>query len=194
MQKSNTHINDLLFRVVGLLFVLTLMTTCLVFRLNARYIVSDNILDSAHVAGTGIGKLELLEHKANETTTNSGVYQLGNDTVKSNQYEKIIPGVDIPKDPYIEFDLSKSEVTFELYVTVTESNSFPENVTYELTDKWELVDGSTNTYKYKDNIDKDTASPIPILKDDKLYVSEHYVGSGNFSLTFSAYIKQVQTN
>ena len=198
-KSARFSFNGVLYRIVGILLMLTLLTTCMLSRLHAKYIVYDSRYDSARVASAGIGKLELWEHEAKETAENSGVYELDNKkTVTKNEYKKVLPGVDIPKDPYIELEISGSEVSYELYVKVVKSTPFPDSVTFALTNDWELVDSADGIYKYKSVFEAGTAYQgvkIQILKDNKLYVSELYDGkSQNFSLTFSAYLMQVHTN
>lgn len=200
-KKTELSAGNILYWSVGILLVLTMLTTCLVGGLFAKYVISDSFYDSARVASSGIGKMELWEHKAEETGVNSGVYGLltEEDPVTGNDYEKVLPGVDIPKDPFIEIELKNAEVSYELYVQVTESN-LSETVTYKLTSDWTLAeelskaDKGIYVYKYKGTIDPNFNGKIKILKNDMLYVSEHYVGNGKFSLTFSAYLMQAKTN
>lgn len=195
-KKSQFAAQNVLIWTVGILLILTMLSTCLLSNLFAKYIVADTNSDSARVAAGG--QIELWEH---EVELVSGIYTLNldNDPVTENTYKKVIPGVDIAKDPRISLDLEYAEVDFELYVQVTESDYFPETVTYELTDDWEVYDENKGIYKYKYSFDAGTADidDIQILEGDTLYVSEHYVGKdedGNdqqFSLTFTAWIKQI---
>ena len=198
---KNPHrsVGGILYRTVGVLLVLTLLSIWLVSGLFAKYVTSGNDSDSAHVAGTGIVTFDVVEHKAEETGTNSGVYRLlsgEQNEVKGNLYSKVLPGVDIPKDPFVKLKLVNAEVAYTLYLQVTESNPFPEYVTYELNKTlWECIDEKNGVYQYKGAIEAGTNSyTIEILKDNMLYVSEHYVGNGKFSLTFSAYLMQAKTN
>ena len=194
IKKSQRSVGAIVQWTVGSLLVLTLLSTWLVSGLYARYMVSDSRYDTARVASTGIGKLELWEHFAEETDTNSGIYHLTAKTATGNEYNKVLPGVDIPKDPTISLQINKAEVRYALYVKVTESEPFPDHVTYSLTDDWKCVDSENGIYQYKDIFEANTLYPlkeIQILKDNKLYVSEQYVGSGkSFSLTFNAYLMQ----
>ena len=199
-KKTGVSGGNILYWSVGILLVLTMLSTSLVGGLFAKYVISDGFYDSARVASSGIGKLELWEHKAEETGVNSGIYELRTEDapVTGNNYAKVLPGVDIPKDPFIELELKNAEVSYELYVKITESN-IPETVTYKLTSDWELADDSAAdngvyVYKYEGTIDPNFNGKIKILKDDMLYISEHYVANGKFSLTFSAYLMQAKTN
>lgn len=214
--QTRHSIGNVLYWAVGTLLVLTMLSIWMTGGLFAKYIVADDVYDSARVAKTGIGKFELLEHEASETYEDSGVYKLESTEKKENKYDKVIPGVDIPKDPFIRLELNNLEVSYELYLRVTESDPFPENVIYNLTGNWKQVDVDKNgakIYQYVDDTGKpivfeagksysftntgenDNNKVIKILKDDKLYVSEHYIGIiEEFSLKFSAYLKQVNTN
>lgn len=191
-KKSQFTAQNILFWTVGILLVLTLISTRLAGGLFAKYVVSDFYSDSARVAVAG-GSIELWEHEAN---LKNGVYELDEDEeVTENTYEKVIPGVDIAKDPFIRVSIDDTEVTYELYIKVIESDPFPATVTYELTEDWELVDEANGIYKYKNIIDTESSDEIKILKGDKLYVSEHYVGnSQEFSLSFNAWLVNADTN
>lgn len=228
MNKQRLSVQNILFKSVGALFVLTMLSVWLVCGMYAKYVISDLRYDSARVAGFG-GVLELWEHQADETATNSGIYGLTKDTdheVKGNTYAKVLPGVDIPKDPFIVLELN-SDLSFELYIRVTEEN-FPTD-TYEdangntyrtaeyyMEDCWKLFaaeDDGSKVYQYVDPTTKEpfvfqaaqeydrtnrtrgaSDSVIWILKDDTVFISEHYVGDDDFSLTFEAWLKQVGTN
>lgn len=201
VKKTQLSVDNILYWIVGILLILTMLTIWLVSGLFAKYVISDNRYDSARVASSGIGNLELLEHEAK---LENGEYKLQEDKdheVTKNDYKKVIPGVDIPKDPFIRLKLQNAEVSYELYVKVTENN-FPtyttgsdpvKAVTYELTEDWEKTN-TPGVYKYTTAFDSDFNGTIKILKDDKLIVSEHYVGNGQFTLTFSAYLMQSKTN
>ena len=162
----------------------------------AKYVTSDKKDAAAHVASTGVEQFALLEHKA---TLQSGVYVLGSEEVTKNAYDRVIPGVDIEKDPFVRLKLQGAEVDFELYLQVTESVYFPQYVTYELTAEWEVVDADNGIYKYTGYFDAGTQydKTIQILKENKLYVSEHYdadteaENGKTFALTFEAWLRQV---
>ena len=195
-KNAQLSIGKILYLAVGALLILTMLSTWMFSGLLAKYVVSDKYPDSARVASSGVGTWELQEHEAKETYENSGIYELltDKDPVKGNEYEKVLPGVDIPKDPFIKMGLKDTELPYELYLEVTEKN-LPDTVTYELTDDWIFVSkaGGVYKYKYKYAFDVGTtySGEIKILKNDKLYVSEHYVGNGSvFSLSFDAYLIQ----
>ena len=209
-QRSNA-----LYWTVGIILIITMLSVWLLSGLLAKYVVVENTSDSAKVAKGGY--IEVLEHQAELV---NGVYELElNEKIKKpvnqNNYDKVIPGVDIAKDPFVRLYLEDAEVDYELYLTVTEKN-FPtykptldsnpvKTVTYTVrTDLWILQDNLSDkengvyVYKYKNILDAGMANTdIKILVDDELVVSEHYVGTDaqgkpqSFTLSFSATLKQV---
>lgn len=192
--KSQLTAGNILYWSVGILFILTMLSTWLASNLFAKYIVNDSASDSAHVAAGG--EIELYEH---EPILKNGVYELDLDSkVTGYTYKKVIPGVDIAKDPFVKLNF-KAEVDYELYMQVTKSEYFPETVTYKITDDWVLINEDKGIYRYKVYLDAATLHDveIKILLNDKLYVSEHYVGRDQngkdqeFSLKFDAWLKQV---
>lgn len=186
-KKAQHSMINILFWAVGILLLLTLISVHLVSGTFAKYVIGGDYSDSAHVASMD-GQLVLLEHRAN---LENGEYKLDEtEEVTENKYNFVIPGVDIAKDPFIKLDID-TEGTYELYIKVLESDSFPSTVTYSLTADWELVDAENGVYKYKSVFSTNTSDTIKILKNDKLYVSEHYVGnSQEFTLSFRAWLVQ----
>ncbi len=96
---------------------------------------------------------------------------------------KIIPGVDIEKDPLVTV-LAKSEACW-LFVKVDEEN-WPEfadgegenavrKVNYDIADGWTKGDGTNNipaNVYYREVDAKDAAQEFPVLKDNKITVSD----------------------
>lgn len=86
---------------------------------------------------------------------------------------KIIPGVDIEKDPLVTV-LAKSEACW-LFVKVDEEGTFvADKVTYSIADGWRKGDGTSipaNVY-YREVDAKDAAQEFPVLKDNKITVSD----------------------
>ena len=218
-QKNKRSFGRMIYWTGGILLVFVLLSAWTLSGIYARYASTGTVLDSARVASSGIGTLELIEHAVSddypketsdeepketgeeEPKKNSGVYRLLEDEVKTgNEYLKVIPGVDIPKDPFVRVELFDPEVDYQLYIKVIKSDYFPETVTFELTDDWVEIDAVNGIYKYKTIFNAGKPLPkteIHILKDDLLTVSEHYVGKDNkgnlqkFSLSFSAYLVQM---
>lgn len=221
IRKSQVSVHNTIFWATGIILILTMLSIWLVSGLFAKYVISGHKIDSATVAKTGIGTMELLEHEAK---LDNGIYVLDEKKeVTENTYNRVIPGVDIAKDPFVRLKLQDAEVDYELYITVTEED-FPtyqptpeskpvKTVTYSVITKeiaeaegidyyWILQEDLSKeskgiyVYKYSEVLQPGTTyDDIYILKENMLYVSEHYVGnSTDFTLTFSAWLVQVGTN
>lgn len=197
--KPRLFPHDILFGAVGVLLLLVMLSVWLLCGMYARYVVSDSYSDAAHVAGS-ISMVEVWEHEA---VLENGEYQLTAKEVTENTYHKVIPGVDIAKDPFIRLS-GAPDVPCELYVRVTENNIPKDSdgqpmVTYQLNGEWTETD-EAGVYKYTKTIDSNTTETVfPILEQSgdvindhkcELKVSEHYVGNGEFTLTFSAWLVQ----
>lgn len=201
-KKSQLSVRNIMYRAVGILLVLTMLSVWFVSGLYAKYVISVSYQDSASVASIGSGNLQLREHEAElitdevEAVQQDGVYKLNNTKVKGNTYDVVLPGVDIPKDPFIEIT-GEIEVPYELYLKVVKKD-LPDTVTYEMADGWKLEetetsqsDGIVYTYKYNKVIDSQFSGTIYILKNNKLIVKEKYIGNGKkFTLTFDAWLAQ----
>lgn len=195
MAKPRLFTHDLIFGFAGVLLFLTLLSVWLVSGLFAKYTFSDQHSDNARVA-KGLPVPEILEHRAELV---NGEYKLVmNEEVNQNFYRQTIPGVDIPKDTVVRISRS-SEVKYELFLKVHEEN-FPtmkssgktvNAVNYMIdTTNWEKVPGKDDEYKYKGTIK--VGEDINIIRDNMLYVSDHYNGNGKtFSLGFEAWISQI---
>ena len=110
---------------------------------------------------------------------------------------KIIPGVDIPKDPKVT--VNKDSEACWLFVKVKEEGTFVDDkVTYSIADGWTKGDGTNIPanvyYRAVDAVTNDT--DFAVLKDNKIYVSEELSKSDIQSisaqpkLTFTAYAVQ----
>ncbi|MCH5321310.1 MAG: hypothetical protein J1E36_06075 [Eubacterium sp.] len=198
---KNLQRSNILYWTVGSLLIITMLSVWLLSGLMAKYTVAGDATDSARVAN-GI-QIELLEHEA---VPINGIYYLKNEEnaanpdleeiteVKEkikNDYDLVIPGVDIAKDPFVRLN-GTSEVDYYLYIEITESKNFPETITYSVSDDWEPVKGKSGVYKYKSPIDSGTYddTDIYILKNNELIVSQYYYQT-EFSLSFKAWVKQV---
>ena len=113
-----------------------------------------------------------------------------------NDY-KIIPGVDIEKDPTVT--VKKDSEACWLFVEVKEEGTFVANkVTYSIADGWTKGDGTNIPanvyYRAVDAVTNDT--DFAVLKDNKIYVSEELSKrdiqsiTAQPKLTFTAYAVQ----
>lgn len=139
--------------------------------------------------------IDLWEH-AYDATTNA----LGNSKVTEVENYKIIPGVDLPKDPTVTVKAG-SEACW-LFVKVEKSGTFvTDKVTYAIDNTvWTQLDNVAGVYYKK--IDTLTASDTNynILQDKKVTVSQELTkgeinsieeGQKNPTLTFKAYAVQL---
>lgn len=202
-KKPKNSAYNIMYRTVGILFVLTMLFVWLSSGLFAKYLVAENFEDSASIYATGIKKFELLEHEAelitdaDEAAEKNNVYKLTSTEVTENEYDVVLPGVYIPKDPFIRITGDRQAtadgiVAYNLYVRVIEEN-IPDTVTYDLSTDWVLEKTESENvfvYKYNKIIHPGFSGTIYILNDNQLKVSERYVGDGNFSLSFDAWLKQ----
>ena len=109
--------------------------------------------------------IELYEHEYN-----AGKNKLETKKVTKVDNYKIIPGVDLPKDPTVEVK-AKSEACW-LFVKVEEQGTFvADKVTYEIANGWNALTGQTDVY-YREvgAVTEDTS--FNVLKGDKVTVSD----------------------
>lgn len=116
--ESRLFLHDILFRADCILLLSVTVTIWLICGMFAKYAVTDEGSDSARAAA--FASIDVTEHRAE---LKNGEYRLTDDEVKENSYNKVIPGVDIPKDPVVHLS-GTPEVACMLYLKVTEDN-FP---------------------------------------------------------------------
>jgi hypothetical protein len=181
-----------LFRIVRIMLILVLLSAWLLCGLFAKYASTARKMAEARIAT--FTTLEVYEHKAE---LENGVYTLDiNQKVSENEYDTVLPGVDIAKDSFIELT-HETEVLSYLYVKVVEEN-LPDTITYEMADGWELLDTEENAqthttekvYVYEDLVGPNFGSIVYLLKDNQLKVSEEFDGNNDFEITFTAYLGQ----
>ena len=189
-----------------LLIVLTLLLITLVTFAVGKYKSTVSFDGSFTFTASLADKMILQEHVAERKT--NGSYQLGAAVVNGNTY-KLIPGLDIPKDPHIIIE-GKTPIQAYLYLevvdtldTVTVGSNSVKLVNYALTDDWEQVTktpicGAANAtvYRYKTMLKADVPNAIYILKDNMVTVSQYVksydytAGSDTDVLEFYAYLEE----
>lgn len=111
-----------------------------------------------------------------DTVTNTFTYgDINIDLAESTGSDyKIIPGVDIKKDPKVTVKAG-SEACW-LFVKVEEEGTFvADKVTYSIADGWTKGNGTNNipaNVYYREVDAKDAAQEFPVLKDNKITVSD----------------------
>ena len=164
----------LVSRAAGILLILTLISIRLVSGMLAKYIAMDT--RSVSALSAGMGKIELHEHRA---VLQDGVYVLDSNTVvDSNKYSTLLPGTDIPKDPFI-IPNGKIDVSCTLYVEIVDTE-LPDEVTYTIGTSFEENNALTpahggKLYRYKQTIPPGYDQTIShIFSGDKITVSDSF--------------------
>ncbi|MBQ4533648.1 MAG: hypothetical protein IJA18_00440 [Ruminococcus sp.] len=150
--------------------------------LNAKYVRKVKLKASVEFSSELAQSITLNESKAN--ITDSGKYELDtSEKVTENNY-KVMPGVNIPKDPEITIT-GKTGIPSYLFIKAEETD-IPDTITYSLCDQWKKLSNKDNVYVYTKD---DFNSPIKIIENDILTVSQQYNGE-IFNLDFTAYLYQ----
>lgn len=141
------------------------------------------VLALALIVGVAGGATFAWLTATSDTVTNTFTYGDINITLEENTGSdyKIIPGVDIKKDPLVTVKAG-SEACW-LFVKVDEENwptltyvdggTTVRKVKYDIADGWAKGDGTSipaNVY-YREVAAKDAAQEFPVLKDNKITVS-----------------------
>ena len=141
--------------------------------------------------------IDLYEHKYNASTNTLGDDKIRDD---SNKY-KIIPGVNLPKDPTVEVK-ANSEACW-LFVKVEKTGTFVEGrVSYEIAEGWSALDGQAGVYYREVGATGQSAQTFGVLKQTTVDGKTHAItvsdqltktdvnGQGNVTLKFTAYAVQ----
>ena len=152
------------------------------------------------VAVSVLGTMAYLTSKTQVITNTFTVGDINielTETKPESKQAKIIPGVDIEKDPKVT--VKKDSEACWLFVGVKEEGTFvADKVTYSVADGWTKGDGTkipTDVYyRAVDAVSADTE--FAVLKDNKIHVSDDLTKSDIQSittqpkLTFTAYAVQ----
>lgn len=137
------------------------------------------------------GNFVLKEHKAEAQTANPGVYELNLDEeVVANTYS-VVPGVDLPKDPFVRVNNLKAKA----YLFIEVKSDLPETLKFSIVDAWEATtltgqNGGT-VYTLKSGaLDANSSLIQTILEGDKVFVEDDYAGSASKDLKFYGYLAQ----
>lgn len=108
---------------------------------------------------------------------------------------KIVPGVDIAKDPKVTVE-ANSEACW-LFVKIEESANWPDKLIYAVATGWETLEGVPGVYYREVNAETAKAGhEYPVLEGNKVTVSDTLTKSElqqltpNPTLTFTAYAVQ----
>ncbi len=185
------------FRTASVLLLLSLAATPFIRTFYARYRQSGTLDEPARVAR--MAQAELCEHRA---VLDGGRYTLDMSTVvHGNTYDAVLPGTDIPKDPYVDLDGS-NEVACDLYIEIF--TNAPDEVSYTVgtsfapTSEVSPQHGGT-VYKYSQPIPPNTQQTVGyILRGNTLTVSDTFRDKTNpgknaapFRFDVYAYLLQI---
>ena len=159
--------------------------------IQAKYMTSVPLTGTVTFNAQLADNVTLQEHKAVRNADGSYSLNKSADTTISNTYI-VMPGVDIPKDPYFTIT-NKSSIDVFLYVEIVDSSPDPNTVIYNLTTDWEKLDiQNRNVYVYK-GVFQGNTQDIPILNNNMIYISDQYdPASENFNLKFYGYMVQIE--
>lgn len=183
--------------LISLLLVLLTATAIIVGTVAAKYITEKRVPGSIKVSVELAKDIELFEHKV--TRTEDGNYVTVAAEVTGNTY-KLMPGVDIPKDPTVRI---KGYTGLSAYVYVEVVGEPTKNVSFAIDDGWApLKDGETqvtgpnggkvyyreliaaNNETYPKNVE------INVLKDKKVTVSQWVERNTDLEIKFYAYVAE----
>ena len=157
-----------------------------------KYITEDAVHGTFTVSKRLASRFALQEHKA--VQGEDGSYTLDETLVTTNTYQ-LIPGLTIPKDPYISIT-DKTSIPAYIYVEVVNS-SVADAVDYDIdTTKWTLLDGVTGPHDgavytyYAGPVDNSTSGrgSIPILANNSFTLPPLPITGEREVLTFYGYL------
>ena len=177
-----------------------LMAAILLFSLSIltmRAVIGKYVFTKAtagtFVAGAQLAEsFRLQEHEA--VQAEDGHYTLGSAVVTTNTY-KLIPGLTIPKDPYVSI-IGKTDIDAYLYLEVIE-DSLAAQLTYEIDDTtWTLLSGMTGPhggalYTYAAGLVNDQSTGldhIPVLKNNSFSLTPIPVTGSTEALKFCGFL------
>lgn len=173
---------------VGILAVLLL--SVLIGSAIGKYTTTVPVSGTVTFKASLATSITLQEHKA--TRNADGSYTLSTTETVTSQSYTLLPGLDIPKDPYITIT-GKTPIEAYLFLVVKNRPSENTGIICNLADCWKPVTGYTDVYVYSDangavKITDQTAGieKIKIIQGDKIYVNQGLNLSGSLSLSFSA--------
>ena len=136
--------------------------------------------------------LTLREHKV--TYAGNGVYTLSQtEEVTTNTYDKILPGVDVSKDPFVRTNGLQQDA----YLFIEVVNGLPEGLTAVVdTDNWTVTTltgkhgGTVYVYALNGGVITEDLVETNILEGNVIDVAGNYQSKNQTSLSFYGYIIQ----
>ena len=178
-----------------LLIVLTMLLIALTTFAVGKYIKTIEMDSTITFTSKLADDVIIQEHKAVRQPDGSYVLDKSVDPVGSNTY-KLIPGLDVPKDPHIIIE-GKTPVQAYLYLEVVDSTE-NEALSYSLENFWKESDGFSPKHEGKVYIYAKDTTPviittdpgeISVLQEETFYVGQELLsGETTNGLVFYAYL------
>jgi len=200
--------------IASVLLAVILIVGLVVGLTSAKYKTEKRLTGDVKFTAKLADKILIQEHEA--VRQPDGSYALNMDKIVEKQSYKLMPGVDVPKDPFITVE-GKTAIPAYLYVEIVEGSGFPATVKYNVTSDWTLLKdangnpvaglNSGKVYVYKDiltdeNTKTSDGKPVEFQILDfvqgstvnTLEVSEALPRGTEATLNFHAYICQKYTD
>ena len=173
-----------------------------------KYVTQESVGGNLQITAE-LGKVNLQEHQA--VKDEKGQYGLNGILVQSNAYTTVLPGLDIPKDPYVTVT-EKSPMPAYLFIEVWDNipltligSEQKKLIDYTVdTTNWKMIGtyGGKNVYVYTGGTGsavevKANLGVTKILTDDKVIVSQYLkkmkLPAVGIQINFRAVLKQCVT-
>lgn len=191
--------------LISVIVVAILLIAVVVGFVYSKYVREDKFTGTANISAN-LGQIQVLESPAEKQDNGSYVLNESADPVTSNTYVVVLPGLDIPKNPYV-YIKEKSSIPVYVYVEVLNGLG-TSNLSFDLTENWISLDlkgtNGGDVYVYGAVIDGDKTPIvldnnvvpdeliIPILANDKVIVSDKLNRAAtDLNLNFYAYMAEV---
>lgn len=180
--------------LISLLLVLLTATAIIVGTVAAKYITEKRVPGRIKVSVDLAENIQMFEHEA--IRTEDGDYELDEDTEVTKNTYKLMPGVDIPKDPTVRIT---GYTGLSAYVYVEVVGVPTDNVSFAIDDGWTELNGVTGpnggkvyyrVLKAANNETYPKDVEINVLKDKKVTVSQWVDRNTDLEIKFYAYVAE----
>ena len=155
--------------IASVLLAVVLIIGLVVGLTSAKYKTEKRLTGDVKFTVKLADKILIQEHEA--VRQPDGSYALNMNKIVEEQSYLLMPGVDIPKDPYITVE-GKTPIPAYLYVEIVEGSNFPATVTYNVTTDWKLL-----------NLTDEEGRPIAGPNGGKVYVYNDVITDENAKTT-----------
>ena len=152
--------------IASVLLVVLLIVGLVAGLSSAKYKTEKRLTGDVKFTAKLADRILIQEHEAERQ--DDGSYKLTEEIVEKQSY-KLMPGVDVPKDPFVTVE-GKTAIPAYLYVEILEGSNFPATVKYNVTTDWTLLVDENN-------------NPVPGPNSGKVYVYEDILTDENTKTT-----------